>query len=386
MLRHSLRRQLILLRSLHQSYARLETKTTFPATTMSGGLEPSISEQQLLNDVFDKLLDHSDGQSPLGKIVNTDGNDKSSSGPQLLFEQKQRREYPAHDILNSTAGKTANAAGSATLTAPALGKYPVSLTPEYFGSIGIDIPPHNFNKLQVSPAAIGDVERKERLKVKVEQALRPHIEYLRKHIVTDEILLQQLQQYLSDFANRDKKFDRPSEQHLEDIEATCKANPKVLPPPYFLTIPVVLNELFTSKDFAFSDVRRYSLLSMIYRTCKTSRDLSMYLQICNVDFYNLLLTYSWKNFQDVHAVNKIVQDMNANGIMGDVHTMELLVTVSDKMQYMLDGIFDDNIPEDLHSTGILYCKDVADDVKRINRYLKLLRNTLLEDKAATKSI
>ncbi|AAS52878.2 AER197Wp [Eremothecium gossypii ATCC 10895] len=386
MLRHSLRRQLVLLRPLHRSNVQLETKHTFAADLGSEGLELSISEQQLLNDVFDKLLDSSDRQNAPAKTVNTDRNDKHPSGPQLLFEQKQRGGLPAHGILDFAAENKATVAGGAKLAAPELGRYPVSLTPEYFGSIGMDIPSHNFNKLQVSAAVIGDVERTERLKAKVEQALRPHIEYLRKHVVTDETLLQQLQQYLRDFANRDKKFDRPSEQHIEDIEASCQKNPKVLPPPYFLTIPAVLNELFTSKDFAFSDRRRYSLLSMIYQTCKTSRDISMYLQICNVDFYNLLLTYSWRNFQDVRAVNRILQDMNANGIMGDIQTMELLVAVSDKMQYMLDGIFDDTIPEDLHSTGILYCKDVADDVKRINRYLKLLKQTLLEDKAVPKSI
>lgn len=222
--------------------------------------------------------------------------------------------------------------------------------------------------------AIINVEEKEKLKLALEHALSPHLSFLNETIKTDKDLLDTIQGYLNQYLERSADLEAHSHKFLDDIQKRSESNPSVLPQPYSVTLPAVLRYLFESDNFAYPNDRKYNILCSIYNQCKSCKDLSLYLNVCTVDFYNLLLKYVWSEYQDLAHLKDIIYEMDANGIRGDVSTTEILEDICAKVTNISDSIIDDGA--NLEKSSILWCRENVVAVDKLNGYLSNLKHSL----------
>ncbi|AET40042.1 Mtf2p Ecym_5279 [Eremothecium cymbalariae DBVPG len=408
MLSNRVRIQTQVCRWVHSTkLCRKQNNPTEVVTFNEGDDVSSVKEQSLFNEVFSQMMkkerkNPARQQSSLLPDILDDMEADDQSNVQIVFEKRRTRDdndkfKKIMESLNKNTNSVADMRDSARLTTSDIRHYPVSLTPSYFTELGVEdtnttnnigsqVPfgrgqtisegflsdASTYDNVGLDSKILDEVKNKQLYKITQEKALGPHIQYLIKSIKTDKDLLDQLQSYFKEY-KRDVSAERQVKNILNEIEHSCKKSPNKLPKPHSITLPTIVRILFTKEEFNFSSPTKYNLLSMIYHKCKSSKDLSLYLQVCNVDFYNLLLKYTWENFEDIHAMKKLLSEMSVNGVMGDIYTVEIVEKMLETVKYMVENILDEDVSEDVYSIGIQWCNDTANDVESIEKYLQNLK-------------
>lgn len=228
------------------------------------------------------------------------------------------------------------------------------------------------------------LEAEERYKVELKKALEPYIKILKSEIHTDFEMMEKVQELLRTYISRDKSTDIDMQSSpadiIKQINANCESSLTTLPQPYGITLPFIIVHLLTSSEFEIPIEKKYNIATLVYQECKRCSDISLYLNVCNVDFYNMLIHLYWGNFYEVHGVKQFVQEMQLNGIIGDIYTVELLDNIVSEMRTMNDDIIDEEnikkIKEKALNIGVVWSKEADIDLIVIETYLKKLKEAL----------
>lgn len=230
------------------------------------------------------------------------------------------------------------------------------------------------------------LEAEERYRVAMEGVMQPYMDTLQPDTTSDYTLLSRIQSLLSQFSARDKAHDslnRDSQpvEIINTIKQWNEEHPGALPEPLVVTVPWVVQRLLTAREFALSPARRYSLALYVYHQCKQCRDLSLYLNLCDAAFYNLLLRLSWANDRSVHRLVELTAEMTTNGILGDLETVALL----DNVVAALERTYDDYVPMEATkdsgesgeaARGVLWSRRTRLDLSQLRHYLRSLKQRL----------
>ncbi|QLG71939.1 hypothetical protein HG535_0C02910 [Zygotorulaspora mrakii] len=385
----------------------------------------SVQERALFEQVFENIMkkeelrkkNSSDIFLDAFSIDTSDGRSENGSDGkrlQVVFEKKneeiQATDKKLFDFFKNTSGNSGSGdiGESAKLTTDDIRNYPVSLV----SSIFADTHEKNANEttslssgkflknmvesptkeirfqtgldLRLSKEVLKKLEAKERFKAAIGDVLKPYLSLTYEKIETDYDLLEYVRTLLHQYTNRDKSSDvteiSSPDSILTQISEQCEVNNKVLPQPYRITLPYILVNLLQCKEFNFPSERNYTIASYIYRECKRNADISLYLNVCNVDFYNLLLKLSWDNFREIHQLKQLTTEMSINGIRGDIHTIEILDKVVHDLRHLNDGIFDEEtgkIEGNQLAIGVVWCRENSMDLMTVENYLKKLKESLI---------
>ena len=123
--------------------------------------------------------------------------------------------------------------------------------------------------------------------------------------------------------------------------------------------------------------RRYTVASYIYKQCKQSSDISLYLNICNVEFYNILLELTWANFYQVEKLKQLVTEMGINGIVGDIYTVGILDKITNEVDLMNGDEDLSNDAQNRTMSTIVWSKDTSMDLMVIQNYLQGLKRFII---------
>ncbi|SCU93960.1 LAME_0F05600g1_1 [Lachancea meyersii CBS 8951] len=376
----------------------------------------SIQEKTLFEQIFTQIMKKDEEKKRSKDVLKLligqtdpksgDSLSKQRDNVQVVFEKKKSKPVDAtlSKFFRDAVGDMSDSGNLARMTTEDIRKYPVSLTPTYFSSektsgnavdgkdveqstpvsAGAYIKNVLTSEMKLSsqvetaesginPNLLKQIEVKNRLTAKLEKLLGPYLLHLQNRVQTDGDCILVIQELLSQYLKRNPELETDSLEHLEQNGVE---NPTFLPQPFHVTMPFIIRHLLTSADYRFPPERRYTLISLIYNSCKTATDVSLYLNVCNIDFYNLLIELSWENYQEIHQVKQLVAEMTANGIIGDLHTVELLTNIAKTMRYMNDGIADDSTCSDTALTvGVVWCRENAHDLNYIEDYLRKLKES-----------
>ena len=241
---------------------------------------------------------------------------------------------------------------------------------------------------------VGKLEAEERYKIALETTMEPYINWLSTQLKTDYDMLEYVKSAIQEFLTRDRSYDKALSmkpiQMMEIVKKNCETTPTKLPQPYVITLPYVITTLLRSPLFDIPPERKYTIATYVFQRCKQTTDLSLYINVCNVDFYNLLLRLSWENFGQLHTLSKITSEMNINGVTGDIHTVELLDGIVKGIKKANDN---EDIPDEAYLLEMQSQRDSNDtgastpskfplskggkiDLAKLEGYLKNLKVTL----------
>ena len=239
-------------------------------------------------------------------------------------------------------------------------------------------------KLVFNKKTLEEITIKEKFKGTLELLLKPYMDNLIEAINDDHDLLLKAEQLLKLYENRDKKWDNRESGEvkviLDHLKTTCTDNPTELPQPYRVSLPYVIVKLLERQTFEFSTDRLYRIITYIYNYCKSSPDVTLYLNVCNVDFYNSLLSLSWESYSEIKQIRHITSEMKINGIFGDISTIEKLNKIVGEARE-----FNDNIPtvdelgkiqKKYNSVSVVWDKDSPNDLRMVEIYLRDLKERL----------
>lgn len=340
--------------------------------------------------------------------INTD----DGKALQIVFEKKTQEIMPEDRKLfeffknTSGTGQLGDIGESAKLTTDDIRNYPVSLVSNIFSDSAGKTPTENNTAskkqlgtiltaanetavarsdmdLRLNKKVLKNLEAKELFKAAMDKVMEAHLNTFFERIETDYDFFLEIRDLLQRYINRNKALDtgdqNSSVKIIEHIKKQCQSNSKDLPQPYRVTLPYTLVKLLTSKNFNFPSERKYSLASFIYQECKKSTDISLYLNVCNADFYNLLLQLSWENFHEIYQLKQLTTEMSINGISGDIHTVEILDRVVHDLRHINDGILDDdtgNLTGKPLTVGVVWCRENSMNLLLVENYLKKLKESL----------
>ncbi|CCD22827.1 Mtf2p NDAI_0A06730 [Naumovozyma dairenensis CBS 421] len=241
---------------------------------------------------------------------------------------------------------------------------------------------------------------KERYKVAMDNIMVPYIEYLRTSLGTDYAVLdcvkKLIEKYLinGDTISNEDEHDGTNEKlgQLEPLEIiemvtqNLEVSSNELPQPYRITIPYVLTKLLDPEFMPLPEDRRYQIISYIYKECKRSSDVTLYLNVCTVELYNILLDLSWKNFYEVKKLKTIITEMTINGVSGDIYTLEILENAVKGMRTMnsddIDDLYD-GIPLHQETTkkepltvSVVWSRETTTDLHFIDNYIRQLKQDI----------
>lgn len=250
--------------------------------------------------------------------------------------------------------------------------------------------------VKFSEEVMQEIGNKIRYQTTLDQVLKPHIDYLREAVKNDYDLLEYLKQSLEIYRERDKdiesKMNAESSNIFEDIRTSCINKPAELPKPFAITLPYIIVKSLTLADFDFPADRKYTLISYVYNECKNNMDVSLYLTICNVDFYNLLVQLLWENFQEIRYLRRVVTEMSVNGVIGNIETVDILDKIVKEMRNLNEDVFletgkqldaDAEVisrVDKIVNVGVLWNKDTNNDLLVVENYLKSLKKNLTRDR------
>lgn len=350
-----------------------------------------MPERSLFDQVFENIMRKEEARKQHSRDIlksarhspsrDPDGDD--GRGLQIVFENKDKGFTPEDqkllDFFKSTSGSKVNK--SAKLTRDDIRKYPVSLISNFEGNSDKSSQP--FLSLKFNQETLQKLESRERLKGALSSIMKAYIGKLTLRIETDYDFFITIKELLDDFAHRNQQLDIGdqllSTEILQQIKENCRSCPDQLPAPYQVTLPYTLVKLLTSPDLDFPSERKYTIASYVYHECKRSSDVPMYLNVCNVDFYNLLLKLSWDNYRDIHQLKQLTTEMSINGIMGDLYTVELLDKVCHDLRNVSDGIpYEDSLEAEpnMTTTQLIWCRETDVHLRHVENYLRRLKENL----------
>ncbi|KOH52634.1 MTG1p putative GTPase peripheral to the mitochondrial inner membrane [Saccharomyces cerevisiae] len=252
------------------------------------------------------------------------------------------------------------------------------------------------SNVKFSEEVMQEIGNKIRYQTTLDQVLEPHIDYLREAVKSDYDLLRYLKQSLDIYKKRNKdlelKMNAESSNIFEDIRSACINKPAELPKPLAMTLPYIIVKSLRLGDFDFPADRKYTLISYVYNECKNNMDASLYLTICNVDFYNLLVQLLWENFQEIRYLRRVVTEMSVNGVIGNIETVDILDKIVKEMRSLNEDVFleageqlsaDEEVSSSANkivNVGVLWNKDTNNDLLIVENYLKSLKKNLTRDR------
>lgn len=233
---------------------------------------------------------------------------------------------------------------------------------------------------------IKKLEAEERYKAAMDTAMKPYIDSLAVQVTSDYDILEKMKQLIGSFTARDKSLDSLNNNQpvdiINSINEYIKNDATLIPQPYVITIPFTILRLLTGPEFGISNERKYSIAMYVYQQCKSCQDLSLYLNVCNIGFYNLLLKLSWENFRDIKRLLDLTVEMDTNGILGDIETVEIL----DNLIQGVETTYDSCIPmenelddEPDTAKGILWTNQTRIYLYDLKKYLQKLKIALTVD-------
>ncbi|CAB4253205.1 similar to Saccharomyces cerevisiae YDL044C MTF2 Mitochondrial matrix protein [Maudiozyma barnettii] len=250
------------------------------------------------------------------------------------------------------------------------------------------LPTPNVIQSQSLGIDVKKLEDEERYKAAMDSAMKPYTDQLKLSISSDYDVLEKIKEMIKLFTARDKSLDSLNNNQPVDIINTIKGysekNSEVIPEPYVITIPYCMLRLLIGPEFNMSSERKYNIATYVYHECKTCQDLSLYLNMCNVIFYNQLLRLSWENFKDIKRILDLTTEMKINGILGDIETVELLGTLIRD----IDATYDDYLPVENNieensgtAKGILWTHQTRIYLNEVRKYLKQLKLALTAEQS-----
>lgn len=243
--------------------------------------------------------------------------------------------------------------------------------------------------LEIPKKNLEAIERKERYKAILFASLEPYLKNLLENLKTDYQVLTSLESMLVEFSHRDKRQDSlhasSTSKLMNHIKSQSETYPSKIPEPLVVTIPFLIVKLCDGETVPLPRDRILSFLTYIYDYCKRNSDISMYLNVCDVDFYNALIKFHWDCFKEIPEIQRLTNEMNINGILGDIYTVEILDNIVEEIR-SIDNQFD-VIPDqhDLErsaksepkaSMGWIWCKEYTPVLMMVERYLTTLKRNL----------
>ncbi|SJM87800.1 uncharacterized protein ZBIST_3989 [Zygosaccharomyces bailii] len=351
----------------------------------------SVPERSLFDQVFENIMRKEDARKKnseeiLRSAQNTtsvDAENEDSRGLQIVFENKNKGFTPEDqkllDFFKNTSGSKVSK--SAKLTRDDIRNYPVSLIANFEEAHEKLAQP--YPKLKFNQEILRKLEDRERLKATLSTIMKPYVDTLIQRTETDYDFFIIIKELIKVFTKRDQNLDIGdqllSAELLQQIKQNCIEHPDQLPAPYQVTLPYTVVKLLTSLDLDFPSERKYTIASYIYQECKRSPDVSLYLNVCNVDFYNVLLQLSWENYHDINQLKQLTAEMSINGIMGDLYTVEMLDKVCHDLKNVSDGIPEEESSQfnrQMSTTQVVWCRETDIQIRHVENYLRRLKENL----------
>lgn len=346
----------------------------------------SVQERQVFDKIFEELaskqeMRYRNSQEILhqAQVAN---NNRRKDGVHVVFGKKKEELSPQDqklkDFLESTGRKPKET--SAKITRDDIRLKPVSLIEQTEDKPSL-LP--NLNS-KFNEETLHDLKSRIQLKATLDTAMKPFINVLIERIETDYDFFRVVKELIAVYLQRDQQFDVGeqliSNKLISQIKTCCQNDPHNLPAPYQVTLPFTLVKLLTVDELNFPSYSKYTIASYIYQECKKSSDISLYLNVCNVDFYNVLLRLSWDNFREINQLKQLTTEMSINGIMGDLYTVEMLDKICHDLRYL-----NDDIPDEEETTenvanpsavGVVWCRENALKLNQVETYLTRLKESL----------
>ncbi|GAV47214.1 hypothetical protein ZYGR_0H00550 [Zygosaccharomyces rouxii] len=346
----------------------------------------SVQERQVFDKIFEELaskqeMRHRNSQEILHQAQVANNNKNRKDGVHVVFGKKKEELSPQDqklkDFLESTGRKSKDTA--AKITKDDIRLKPVSLIEQTEDKPSI-LP--NLNS-KFNEETLHDLKSRIQLKATLDTAMKPFINGLVEKIETDYDFFQVVKELITVYLQRDQQLDigdqLVSKNLINQIETSCIDDPHRLPAPYQITLPFTLVKLLTVDELNFPSYSKYTIASYIYQECKKSSDVSLYLNVCDVDFYNVLLQLSWDNFREINQLKQYTAEMSINGIMGDLYTVEMLDKICYDLRYLNDDIPDEETTENIanqSAVGVVWCRENALQLNQVETYLTRLKESL----------
>lgn len=363
------------------------------------------AEQHLYNTILQRVQEKKQKQqrnsSLLAKFL---VEDEEADNTHIIFgSQTNQLKKQDQNLVDYLTGKTESSSNALGMKSANLTNFPVSLRPDSFTteasssekllldlqnnlkSSFLDtntIPSRNI-RLVFNKKTLEAISIRENFKATLDRKLEPFLKHITTNIETDYDLLVKLNELIQLYDARDRKWDVRHEGEvksiLDHIEETCSNSPQELPQPYRVTLPHVIVKLLEPEAFGFTSTRRYAIATEIFYKCKMARDITLYLNVCNVEFYNLLLQLSWENFMEIKIIRKLTSEMKINGIIGDITTIELLDKIIKRLRELNDTIpiVNEESPSKIQETAaVVWNKESEIDLRNVESYLRNLKQRL----------
>lgn len=349
----------------------------------------SVQERQVFDKIFEELagkqeMRHRKSQEILhhAQMANNNNDNKNrKEGVHVVFgkakEELSAQDQKLKDFLESTGRKSKET--SAKITRDDIRLKPVSLIEQTEEKPGL-LP--NLDS-KFNEATLHDLKSRIQLKAALDTAMGPFVGQLISKIETDYDFFRVVKELIAVYLQRDQQLDVGEQlitsKLINQIETSCQNKPYKLPTPYQITLPFTLVKLLTVDELNFPSYRKYTIASYIYQECKKNSDVSLYLNVCNVDFYNVLIRLSWDNFREINQLKQLTTEMSINGIMGDLYTVEMLDKICYDLRYLNDDIPDEDSPESAtapFATGVVWCRENALKLNQVETYLNRLKESL----------
>lgn len=351
----------------------------------------SVPERSLFDQVFENIMRKEEARKKNSeeilrsakKSTTVDAENQDGRGLQIVFENKDKGFTPEDqkllDFFKNTSGSKVSK--SAKLTRDDIRNYPVSLIANFEEAHEKLAQP--YPKLKFNQEILRKLEDRERLKATLSTIMKPYVDTLIQRIETDYDFFIIIKKLINVFTKRNQNIDIGdqllSAEILQQIKQNCIEQPDQLPAPYQVTLPYTVVKLLTSLNLDFPSERKYTIASYIYQECKRSSDISLYLNVCNVDFYNVLLQLSWENYHDINQLKQLTAEMSINGIMGDLYTVEMLDKVCHDLKNVSDGIPEEESPQfnrQMSAIQVVWCRETDMQIRHVENYLRRLKENL----------
>lgn len=347
----------------------------------------SVQERQVFDKIFEELANkqemrHRNSQEILHQAqLANNSNRNRKDGVHVVFgkakEELSPQDQKLKGFLESTGHKSKET--SAKLTKDDIRLKPVSLIEE------TEVKPSLLPKLssRFNEETLHGLKSRIQLKSTLDTAMKPFIDELIAKIETDYDFFRIVKELIIVYLKRNQQLDVGDQlitnNLISELKTSCQNNPHKLPTPYQVTLPFTLVKLLTAEELNFPSYSKYTIASYIYQECKKSSDVSLYLNVCDVDFYNVLLQLSWDNFREINQLKQLTTEMSINGIMGDLYTVEMLDRICYDLRYLNDDIPDEETNEKVanpSAIGVVWCRENAMKLNQVETYLTRLKESL----------
>lgn len=226
--------------------------------------------------------------------------------------------------------------------------------------------------LQIPNENLEKIKYNVNYKARMDTAMKPYMDKLLSTLENDYQLLNYFQDLLATYKSSGEQEKTDLNTMFSKISNSLKKQPiniNTIPTPYQKTIPYIIIELFNRPGIKLSTDSKFRIVSFIYHQCKDYSDVRLYLNICNVEFYNLLLRLTWETYSNINQIEELVEEMRLNGVSGDIETTKFLDNVVDCIKGSGRDITEGSFSEPSTLSLIPSLLWTRDNVNRIGRLM-----------------